>query len=51
MVTLLLVAGCSPSLRNNVGLTALELAEQLARHDAAKVLRDHTAAAGSRGSR
>jgi ankyrin repeat protein len=38
---LLLAAGCSASLRNDEGLTALELAEQLEQSGVAGVLRAH----------
>eukprot|EP01048_Picozoa_sp_COSAG05_P018846 COSAG05_NODE_2833_length_2590_cov_1.761943_4_plen_88_part_00 len=41
---LLLAAGCSSSLRNNEGLTALELAEQLLRREVSQVLRHHESA-------
>jgi hypothetical protein len=40
VVKLLLAAGCSAALRNNDGLTALELAEQLMKTDVAEVLRE-----------
>ena len=41
VVKLLLAAGCSASLRNDEGLTALELAEQLEQSGVAGVLRAH----------
>ena len=42
---LLLAAGCSCSLRNNEGLTALELAEQLMRREVSAILSRHEAMA------